>query len=91
MKRFMISAAATALLLGTAGMAMADDDSGDKAQQMQSATEVQTLLQSKGYSQVNSVRTGNADGKVHATAVRNGKPVNVEIDMNTGSVIETSH
>jgi hypothetical protein len=58
---------------------------------MPSATEVQTLLTSKVYSQVNTVQTGHADGKVHASAMKNGKPVNVEIDMKTGSVIETSH
>ncbi|HEY4134320.1 MAG TPA: PepSY domain-containing protein [Alphaproteobacteria bacterium] len=89
MKRFMISAAATALLLGTAGMAMADDDSGDKAQQMQSTTEVQTLLSSKGYSNVSAVQTGRPDGKVRASAMKDGKPVNLEIDMQTGGIIET--
>ena len=92
MNRFIIFTATAALSLGSTSfaIAIAGDDSGDQAQQMLSATEVQNLLTSKGYSQVNSVQTGNPDGRVRANATRNGKPMNVKIDLNTGGVIETS-
>jgi hypothetical protein len=37
---------------------------------------------------VSAVETGNANGKVKARAMKDGKPVNLEIDMGTGNVIE---
>jgi hypothetical protein len=98
MKRFMMAATTAAMILGSAGVAMAQsgNSGGDgapgpdrgAAATMPSATEVQTLLGSKGYTNVSAVQTGNANGKVKAHAMKNGAPVNLEIDMTTGSVIE---
>lgn len=99
MKRFLLSATVASMIMGSAGLAMAQSqrDSGKDgapgpdrgaAASMPSATEVNTLLTSKGYTNVSAVQTGNANGKVKAHAMKNGAPVNLEIDMNTGSVIE---
>lgn len=99
MKRFMMAATTAAMILGSTGLAMAQsggNSGGDgspgpdrsPATVNPSATEVQTLLGSKGYTNVSAVQTGNANGKVKAHAMKNGAPVNLEIDMNTGSVVE---
>ncbi|HEU0071451.1 MAG TPA: hypothetical protein VFS04_09165 [Alphaproteobacteria bacterium] len=98
MKRFLLSATVASMIMGSAGLAMAQSAGSEKdgapgpdrgaAATMPSATEVNTLLTSKGYTNVSAVQTGNANGKVKAHAMKNGAPVNLEIDMNTGSVIE---
>ena len=93
MKRFVISAAAAAMLLGSAGLAMAQNspprNAGDAADKP-SAADVQNLLKERGYSNVSALQTDNPDGKVHANAMKDGKPVNLEIDMQTGGIIETA-
>ncbi len=98
MKRFLLSATVASIIMGSAGLAMAQSAGSEKdgapgpdrgaAATMPSATEVNTLLTSKGYTNVSAVQTGNANGKVKAHAMKNGAPVNLEIDMNTGSVVE---
>jgi hypothetical protein len=90
MKRFLLSATVASMIMGGAGLAMAQSPGPDRGPEatMPSATEVQTLLGSKGYTNVSAVQTGNANGKVKARAMKNGAPVNLEIDMETGSVIE---
>lgn len=98
MKRFLISATVASMIMGGAGLAMAQSagsergdspgpDRGAEATRP-SATEVQTLLNSKGYTNVSGVETGNANGKVKARAMKGGAPVNLEIDMGTGGIIE---
>lgn len=98
MKRFLLSASVASMIMGGAGLAMAQSAGSEKdgapgpdrgaAATMPSATEVQTLLNAKGYTNVSAVQTGNADGKVRARAMKGGAPVNLEIDMNTGGVVE---
>ena len=98
MKRFLLSATVASMIMGSAGLTMAQSAGSEKdgapgpdrgaAATMPSATEVNTLLTAKGYTNVSAVQTGNANGKVKAHAMKNGAPVNLEIDMNTGSVIE---
>lgn len=98
MKRFLLTATAASMIMGGAGLAMAQSSGSEKdgspgpdrgaGATMPSATEVQTLLGSKGYTNVSAVETGTANGKVKARAMKNGAPVNLEIDMGTGNVIE---
>ncbi len=95
MKRFLISATVASMIMGGAGLAMAqsggsskDGSPGPDRGAMPSAAEVQTLLNSKGYTNVSGVETGTANGKVKARAMKGGAPVNLEIDMNTGGVVE---
>lgn len=98
MKRFLLSATVASMIMGGAGLAMAQSSGNggspgpdrDPATAKPSATEVQTLLNSKGYTNVSSVETGNMNGRVMAHAMKNGKPVTLEIDMNTGNVIEST-
>ncbi|MFN4281076.1 MAG: hypothetical protein ACK4NA_00405 [Alphaproteobacteria bacterium] len=95
MKRFLLSAAVASMVMGGAGVAMAqsagsekDGAPGPDRGPAPSAAEVQTLLNAKGYTNVSAVQTGTPDGKVKARAMKGGAPVNLEIDMNTGGVTE---
>lgn len=87
MKRFLLPAAVASMIMGGAAVAVAQDSPGpDKT--MASETRVQELLTSKGYTNVSAIDTKNTDGKVSARAMKDGKPVTLEIDMNTGGVRE---
>lgn len=90
MKRILLSTTVASMIMGSAGLAMAQAPGPDRgaAATKPSATEVQTLVTAKGYTNVSAVETGNANGKVKARAMKDGKPVNLEIDMGTGNVIE---
>jgi hypothetical protein len=88
MKHFMISVAAAAMLLGSAGLAIAQQDSGDQAREQLSRNQVESWLSAKGYTNPGAVQTGNPNGKVYVSAMKDGKPVNLEVDMQTGNIIE---
>ena len=87
MKRFLLPATVASMIMGGAAVAIAQDSPGpDKT--MASETRVQELLSSKGYTNVSAIDTKNTNGTVSARAMKDGKPVTLEIDMNTGGVRE---
>jgi hypothetical protein len=65
-------------------------DRGQGTPQTMNSSRVQDLLNSKGYNNVSSVQN-SSNGRIQARAMKNGKPVTLEIDPQTGNVVEMTN